>query len=194
MDNPYDAPSAVPFAAAELRRPLGVSILAVLTGVLGLILLAAFIVLLMNWRENNEFAINRRLAPSIFWFFTGLSVVLAFATSIGMWQGRKWGWWLACTGFVLFVIQNVGSVILVNLSSNASSIAAFLSVDSLKFLVRGIIFVGILAYWLRRSVQRYFDLEKIGRIKAVVLAAVSGIRITLVITVVLQTVFLFRTW
>jgi len=155
-------------------------------------LVAAFIVLLWNWQENNEIAIRHRQAPSIFWFMIVSSIVLSFVASVGMWRGRKWGWWIACSGLVLYVIQNVGSAIMANISDGAPSVATFLAVDSLKFVVRGSIFVGILAYWLRTRVRQYFHVERTGRIKAIVLAGVAGIGITLIITVVLQSIFLFR--
>jgi len=193
MENPCDTPSSASLIDSELRRPVGVSILAVLTAILGFVLVAAFVVLLWNWQENNEIAIRRRQSPSIFWFFICSSIALAFVASVGMWRGRKWGWWIACSGLVLYVIQNISNAIMVNMSGGALSIATFLSLDSLKFLLRGIIFVGILTYWLRTRVRRYFHVENIGRVKALILSAVCGIGITIIITGVLQTIFLFRT-
>jgi len=83
--------------------------------------------------------------------------------------------------------------VVANLSGGAPSIATFLSVDSLKFMVRGIIFVGIPAYWLRTRVRQYFHVERTSRIKALTLSAVGGIGITVLITVVLQSIILFRT-
>ncbi len=193
MENPYATPLTTFSDGDELQRPIGVAIFSILTGILGLVLLAAFVVLLVNWEENNQFAINRRLAPSVFWLVTGVSPVIAFAASIGMWRGRKWGWWVACTGLVLFVIDNIGRAVMVNLSDGVPSILTFLSVDSLEFTVRGIIFTGILAHWLRTRVRRYFGVEKTSRIKAVALAALFGIGIPMIIMVVLQFIFLIRT-
>lgn len=192
MENPYDTPSAAPAIDGDLRRPVGVSILSALTAILGFVLVAAFVVLLWNWQENNEIAIRRRQAPSIFWFMIGSSIVLAFVASVGMWRGRKWGWWIACSGLVLYVIQNVGSVVMANVSDVAPSFATFLAMDSLKFVLRGMIFVGILTYWLRTNVRQYFHVERTGRIKAIILAGVAGIGITVIITVVLQSIFLLR--
>ena len=193
MENPYDAPSTVSSLSDELRRPVGVTVLSILTGIMGLVLLAAFVVCLVNWRENNEFAINRRQAPSIFWFFTGLSVVMAFVTSIGMWRGRKWGWWICCCGLVLSVIQNVGLTVTANLSVGVPSLFTFASVDSLKYVVRAIVFAIALVYWLRTPVRKFFHVEKTSRIKAVALVAVCGIGFATIITVVLQSIFLYRT-
>jgi hypothetical protein len=46
---------------------------------------------------------------------------------------------------------------------------------------------------LGTRVRQYFGLEKTSRIKAVVLAALFGIGIPAIITIVLQAIFLFRT-
>jgi len=56
MDNPYASPLGDPAMSDELRRPVGVAILSVLTGIVGLALLGGFVVLVVNWQENNEFA------------------------------------------------------------------------------------------------------------------------------------------
>jgi len=193
MESPYDAPSTVSSISDELRRPIGVTILSFLTGVLGLVLLAAFVVLIMNRHENNEWALKRGTAPSLFWLLTGLSVLMAFVASIGMWRGTKWGWWISCCGLVFFLIQNLGLAVTANLSDGAPSVTTFASVDSLKYVVRAIVFAIVLAYWLRTSVRKYFHVEKTSRIKAVALVTVCGIGITTIITVVLQSIFLFRT-
>jgi len=193
MENPYESPSTVSSVSDELRRPIGVAILSILTGILGLLLLAAFVVLVVNWRENNEFALNQRIAPSLFWLLIGQSVVMAFVASVGMWRGAKWGWWIACCGMVLFVINNVALAVMANLSDGAPSVSTFTSVDSLKYVVRGIVFAMVLAYWLRTRVRKYFRVEKTSRMKAVVLVTVYGIGITIIITVLLQFIFLYRT-
>ena len=193
MENPYGTPSPGSLLADDSRRPVGVSILSVLTAILGFVLLAAFVVLVVNWRENNEFALSRRMAPSIFWFFSGMSVIMTVVAATGMWRGRTWGWWIACCGLVLFVLQNLASTAMVNLSAGAPSVATFLSANSLKFLVRGTVFATVLAYWLRQRVRKYFHVEQTGPIKAIVLSAICGVGLTAAVTVVLQTVFLFRT-
>jgi hypothetical protein len=190
MDNPYAAPMAEPPAADWSRRPVGVTVLSFLTALLGIALLAAFIVVLGNRREINEFVSNHHMAPSIFWFFSSTSVVITFGTAIGMWRARKWGWWIACCGFVLFIVNNIASTAMVNFAANEPSIQTFASVDSLKFVVRGTIAAAILAYWLSSRVRTYFHVERTGRIKAICLSAACGIGITTIVTIVLQTVLL----
>jgi len=118
---------------------------------------------------------------------------MTFAASIGMWRGTKWGWWITCCGLVLLFLENVASAVLANMSHGAPSFSTFASVDSIKFLLRAVVFALVLAYWLRTRVRRYFRVEKTSRIKAIALAAVCGIGTTTIITVVLQAIFLYRT-
>jgi hypothetical protein len=74
MENPYAAPSTLLSPPDERRRPFGVTMLAVLTGIIGLIMLAAFVVLVIHWRENNQVALQQRMAPSVLWFAVGLCI------------------------------------------------------------------------------------------------------------------------
>jgi hypothetical protein len=132
MQNPYEAPSLGPLVDDGLQRPLGVSILSVLTAILGLVLLAALIALAVDWEETNEFAASRRIPPPLYWGGTALAVILAFLAAVGMWRGRKWGWWIACSCFVLYAVQNFASAAMANLSGGAPTLETFTSVDSLK--------------------------------------------------------------
>lgn len=191
MENSYAAPSSDMASSTELRRPFGVAVLSVLTGILGLILLAAFVVCVLNWRENNEYFLRQRMAPSIFWFYVVTGVAMAFAASVGIWKGTKWGWWITCCGLVMFFLQNVVQAAIVNLSQGSPSMSIFVSLESLKYVVRGIIFAPILVYWLRTRVRRHFRVEKTGPIKAVVLVALCGIGGTFIVTLVLQFLFIY---
>jgi hypothetical protein len=185
MENPYEAPSVGPLVDDRLQRPMGVSILSVLTAILGLVLLAALITLAVDWEETKEFAAGRRIPPPLYWGVTGLAALLAFVAAVGMWRGCKWGWWIACSGFVFYVVQNFASAAMANLSGGAPSIETFMSVDSIKYVLRALFFTAVLAYWLRTRVRKYFRVEQTGRIKAIALAAAGGIGIITLITVVM---------
>jgi hypothetical protein len=193
MENPYAAPSADLSPPDERRRPFGVAILAVLSGVFGLVYLAAVIGMLMDWRSMNEFALRQRMAPSVLWFCCGVLLVAALAGSIGMWRGARWGWWIACGAMVMTCVQNAISVLIVNLSRGSPSVATLTSIDSIKYTLRGIIAALVLAYLLRNKVRRYYRLEQTSRIKAVMLAAVCGFGTMIIVISVLQLLFLFRT-
>jgi len=57
MDNPYQAPEEASSRSDEIdysRRPLGVSILSALAGMMGLGLAGLFVFFLIHWEENNE--------------------------------------------------------------------------------------------------------------------------------------------
>jgi len=148
MDNPYQPPADAPIFADDTRRPHGVSILAVVPGIFGPMLLGLYIFLLTNWRENNEHFLQRRLAPSIFWVLTGLMVVLTLASSVGMWRGAKWSWWIACSVLVLYVLQNFGTAASIVISNGATALDMVPLVRSIRSLVLGVVFALLLRYCL----------------------------------------------
>ncbi|HUG67005.1 MAG TPA: hypothetical protein VMM76_04605 [Pirellulaceae bacterium] len=192
MDDPYQPPADAPVSADNTRRPFGVSTLAVLSGIFGLMLLGLFVFNLTNWRENNEHFLQRRMAPLIFWVLTGLTVALSLASSVGMWRGAKWSWWLACSVLVLYVLQNFGSAASIVISNGATALDMVSLLRSIRSVVLGVVFALLLRYWLGMRVRRYFQFEKAGGIKAVLGAGLGGIGIVLAITVVLQTIFMIR--
>ncbi len=191
MNNPYQPPAdcLVDVAAG---RPRGVSILAILTGLLGLTLLGIFLFLLMNWRENNEYFLRQRMAPSVFWVLLGLMVVLSLASSIGMWRGAKWSWWIACSILVMYVVQNLGTAASIAISKGVTDFDTLSLIRLMRSLVLGAVFVLILRYWRSLPVRRYFQFEKAGGSVAILLSGLVGIGIVVAVTVVLQTLFLIR--
>ena len=154
MVSSVEPTSSSPQLYGKVQRPAGISVLVVFAALLGFALLAALIAMAFNW----------------FWGIPILTSVLAFAASAGMWQRQKWGWWLACSGLIVCVIDNFGRG-----AENLSRGASPSSVDVLKFLVRGGLCVAVLGYWLRTPVREYFEVARVGRVKAIVIAGASGI-------------------
>lgn len=186
MDNPYQPPADAPVSDDDaLGRPLGVSILAVLTGILGLFLLALYIFLLINMRENNEAFVQRGTPPSLFWVMTGLTVVLALTCSVGMWRGTKWTWWIMCTVIVLYVLSNFGQAAAIVVASGVRELELIPVARAIRSLVLSVVFALLLRYWLSRRVRRYFQFETAGGIKAILLSGLAGIGLIFVITLVL---------
>jgi hypothetical protein len=192
MDNPYEPPADVAHADDFTRRPLGVSILASLTGIFGTLMLGLYLFLLSNWQENNEGLLRQRIAPPLFWVMVGLTVALALASSVGMWCGRKWSWWIACSALVLYVLSNFGEAASIILAGGVFDLELAPVLRTVRSVVLSVLFALLLRYWLGLRVRRYFQFEQPGGIKAILLAGLSGIAIVVVITVVLLTIFMLR--
>jgi hypothetical protein len=181
MDNPYQPPVEVPAADTDVtRRPLGVSVLSVLTGILGLLLLALYIFLLINWRENNERMILEGMPPPLFWIMTGSTVVLALASAVGMWRGTKWSWWIMCSILVLYVVSDFGQALAIVVRAGVLELIPL--ARAIRSLVLGVSFALLLRYWLGLRVRRFFQFESAGGIKAILLSGLAGIGVILVIT------------
>jgi hypothetical protein len=186
MDNPYQPPTDAPVRDDDvIGRPLGVSLLAVLTGILGLLLLALYVFLLINVRENNEFFLQRGMPPALFWVMTGLTVVLALACSVGTWRGAKWSWWIMCSVLVLYVVSNFGGAAAIVVAGGVRELELIPVARAIRSLVLSVAFALLLRYWLSRRVRRYFQFETAGGIKAILLSGLAGIGIIFVITLVL---------
>src|SRR5262245_23005924 len=130
--NPYDSPATVSHAD-DSRRPMGVAIPSFPTGIVGIVLIAAFVVLVVEWQGTSDIGVDHHMPPALFWLWGIVSPLLTLVTSVGMWRGTKWGWWFACFGFLSFVIQNIGNAVVANLSHGPPSFDTFASLDSLKF-------------------------------------------------------------
>jgi hypothetical protein len=183
MENPYQPPIDTPLLDVDpTRRPRGVSILAVLTGVVGLLLLALYIFLLSNWRENNERMSQDGMPPALFWTMTGLTVILSLALSVGIWRGAKWSWWIMCGVLVLYVISNVGQLVIVMISGGVFVLDLISTARAIRSLILAVVFALLLRYWLGRRVRLFFQFASAGGLKAILLSGLTGIGLIFLIT------------
>jgi hypothetical protein len=199
MNNPYTSPEES-IAAAEdssvliedKHRPLGVSILAVCSGLLAAFLACVFVILLMNWQENNEYFRSRRMAPALFWVISSLTFIVLILTTIGMWRGAKWSWWITCSLLTLYVVQHlmgVGSLAIAIAANRFEWKTIILGIRALFLLL---LFSWILNYWLGIRVRIYFQFEHRGSIVHAFIAGLVGFGVVFILTTILF--FLDRYW
>jgi len=185
--NPYEPPVvAAPTLEEEQRRdrgtrPVGIWILSGLHLFVGLLFVAATAFFVFEFASGGE---NRSHLP--FWFVIALSAFMATlgtTSSIGMWRGTKWGWWLA-TYYYVWTVLDVLSEKAFALWNSEQPIMTLLPEVLLRKAVPLGVCVLIILYLLKRSVCEFFRLELrrayialavLALIATVVLAATAAI-------------------
>jgi hypothetical protein len=170
--NPYQPPSPLPDdPTIELpaTRPVGISILAVLHAVGGVLICALGVYLVTQFKEQDRSSIIAWATITL----TPLFAVLGIGTGIGLWLGKKWAWWLATFYYFQFAL---GGVIV--LSSILVAHAAFdrpLTERSAeltgKHLGRLLIFSLLSWYMTRRNVFAHFEFQRLTRLRALCILA-----------------------
>ncbi len=100
-ENPYDSPSSVttkPVVEPHRKtttRPVGVSILAALHLVGGVLLFGAQFLVFANLEAIEESLRVIGISPVLLIIGATFLALLSIASGVGMWMGTKWGWWLA---------------------------------------------------------------------------------------------------
>jgi len=126
-----------------MERPLGVTILAVLEIIAGILMLfgAAGMLFLATLGGGMPVAgiFFGMFAMAMAFIFVILAI-LAFIVAYGLWNGRGWAWWLAIILSIISLISNLGSLA----TGNAGGIVGL------------IIAVVILYYLTRPHVKGFF--------------------------------------
>jgi hypothetical protein len=91
---------------SNMRRPIGITILAVLSYFVGACYLIAAIGFLSSGRREFETSIPGGLSPQFGWLFLLIAIVDLVA-GYGLWRLRRWGWGL----FVALIMINIGIAI-----------------------------------------------------------------------------------
>jgi hypothetical protein len=156
--NPYEAPRELepglidePMRGERLLRrpPMGIVILAVLHAMLGLLVGAGTVLIFgMYYRGGNPPGFPLWFAVAICGFIT----VLALGSSIGMWRGYRWGWWLTA----LFYVWNILGIV-------ADVLHAFVTEQELPSplskLTQFVVHALILLYLFKSNVRAFFGLQ-----------------------------------
>jgi uncharacterized membrane protein (DUF2068 family) len=117
-----------------MQRPMGVTILAVLAAIGGVIDVLAGIVLLGVSTVSASFALPIAGLASVLGFLLVATGILDFVFAYGAWGLKPWAWML---GIVLMVVRVVLDVLTFQSSSAVG-------------LVEGIVISGIIIYYLYR--------------------------------------------
>ncbi len=163
------------------NRPVGVSILAVLHLVGGVLLLGAQVLLLQNLDHVSQGINVVGIPPILLVVGVMLLAGIALASGIGMWLGTRWGWWCATFYYVHSIARNANALLM--LSNFADELAGGSRGPGYyyaKFGGRVIMHFLLLMYFFKSNVLQYFGMDEVHKEKAVgklitVTAAISGL-------------------
>jgi len=184
-ENPYLVLSAfdpLPRASEterDIPRPTGVSILAVLHIIGGIVLIGVQFLMFAN-RDAMEESL-RTIGVSSISVVIGVMFlsVLAIASGVGMWLGTRWGWWLATFYYVHSIFGN--AMALVTVASLADQLDDATHGPKYYFMKHGgriIVHFLLLLYFFRPNVLEFFALGHLSKPKAI------GIQVGLCIAIV----------
>jgi hypothetical protein len=148
-------------------RPLGITILAILHLVGGAVLCAVTVPLLSKLGTLQ--GVLRSAGSSV--VLLAVSAIflgaLGFSAGVGMWLGKKWGWWLGAFYYVYGVARNASALItVIEMSNELGRGAHGPGFYLMKQAVRIIVHLFILNYLFKTNVLSYFELERLSRGKA----------------------------
>ena len=151
---------AAPLNGAAAKRPVGVSILAVLHVMGGVGLLA---VQVAYRRGLGDAAAELGFSQLHLLFSVVLLGVLGVVSGLGMWLGRRWGWWLAVFSYAYAVLR-AGNVLLI-----LTQVGPELGVQQAEMTRHAIKFGGrialnslLIVYFCRPAVRKFFKTGHIG--------------------------------
>ncbi|HTU27567.1 MAG TPA: hypothetical protein VMF30_19310 [Pirellulales bacterium] len=160
------------------KRPIGISILAVLHVIGGVVLVGLLLLLVAKFENLSPLAADLGVSAPMFVASIVLLTLLTFAAGIGMWRGARWGWWTGAFYYLYSIVRHAGAIWLVyRLRDTLAGLPGGSETahkQMIKFAGRIIVSALIFAYFFKPSVLAYFRLEQFGRAKAIgILAAVT---------------------
>lgn len=149
-------------------RPVGVSILAVLHLIGGVLLLGAQVLLFANLDRVTEGLDTVGIPPALLIVGLMLLAGITLASGIGMWLGTRWGWWCAAFYYVYSVARNANAFLMVSdfaegLEGGSRGPGYYYA----KFGGRVIIHFLLFLYFFKTNVLEYFDMNDMHKGKAV---------------------------
>ncbi|PQO30432.1 hypothetical protein DTL21_24060 [Bremerella cremea] len=167
-ENPFESPVATTATvdadqalSAPAKRPLGISILAILSLLSGIIyLLEAGFMFFVGPIPFVSGAGVLLVSLRLIWGILALGL-LGMAAAIGLWRGTKWGWWLAAIRYVYGVANSM--TLLVWVFSTTFTLGAVGHNSDGIILQNGlglILSVMFLLYLQRKNALTYFGLDQ----------------------------------
>lgn len=164
-DNPFESPvvaavnaEADEAASTVVKRPLGITILAVLHSIGGITYLVSGVGLLLS-KGIHDTTLNGVLPSSALLAAWSVFFTLLFTSSgIGLGLGKAWAWWISAS-YYLFALMVIGVHLgndLVFSGVGGASFDFYLVQYGLPLVVGGL----ICAYFFRTNVLTYFRLDR----------------------------------
>jgi hypothetical protein len=159
-------------------RPIGITLLAIWIAIAAVIVLVAQVALFSRLDDVSSI-----IGVSSYFFQAAVTFlgVLSLATSIGMFLGKKWGWWLALFYFAYEITRNMNAIISIPLLVEQYGDVSSQKVTSyyLKNGVRSAFDSFLIFYLCRESVTSYFRTTETKKWKALLI--VFGICIAIIL-------------
>jgi len=153
----------------EKKRPVGISILAVLNivgGVLGAIVGIFLVIQLGKNPEVQQGLAMIGLPPALLKVAYFLIFGLAIASGIGMWKGRKWGWYLGSFSYMYSIVRNANALVTLPLLMNSIPPEDLANMDRdpsyyyVKHGSRVIVSFLVYLYFFKGNVREFFSLTE----------------------------------
>jgi hypothetical protein len=174
-----EAESGVPDYLLVKDRPIGISILALLmfvggVGCAGLLIYGAFFVSWEERRAQIEQATAALGAPlSLIIGSVVFLSALAIEGGVGMWKGRKRGWWLGSFWYAFAICRNVNALFFVSRLARTLPAEELTAMQGeirqayIKFGMRLAVSSLLYLYFFKTNVREFFGLREASRWKAV---------------------------
>ncbi len=158
-------------------RPIGVSILAILLIINGAVLLVAQLLAFSKLNEASSFI---GVSNVFFQGALGFLGVLGITAGIGMWRGKKVGWWLAIFYFAYEITRNVNAWFTIKVISDQFAVSGqSLNSYYIKYGIRILWNVLILYFMCRENVTFFFNTTETKKWKALLIVFAYCIAILL---------------
>ncbi|MEW6104542.1 MAG: hypothetical protein AB1630_12135, partial [bacterium] len=146
------------------QRPLGITIFSIIYILVGMGIFIIQILFGKKMGDVSSLGISQ-LAFTISITFLGL---LSFASGIGMWLGKKWGWWLGAFYCVYGVLRQVNVIIMLpGIIAQFGEPQQGIEYYWIKYAGRILCYSLLFLYFFKRNVREYFDLEEYPKKKAI---------------------------
>lgn len=163
-------------------RPVGLSILAVLHVIGGIVLFCVQFLLWSRFEEMQQPMQAIGVPPILLLVAVMFLSLLAIASGIGMWTGARWGWWAAAFYYIYSIFRNAAALITVAQLAEHIEGARSPGYYVVKHTGRIIVHALILLYLMKGNVLEFFDLRSLNKAKALGLLITICASITLVTT------------
>jgi len=168
------------------KRPIGITILSLLGVIGGLSLLIFSFFLAESLASATELTGISSIAMRANMAILGS---WGLVSGIGMWKGRKWGWWLGATYISYSVLRNANALLTI---SDISSQFPDQDIDTTKYYIKHtgrVIFHSLIAcYYFKGNVLDFFRIGSGKRWKRIL--AYLGISTIISITMAVLTMVL----